>query len=518
MSDSGVVRTTDVRRRFWGVRASRDNGVPPVKWYRLQFHPPFFVLIAAVSALFLLLVPLIASRDADYPSYVGAYLSLLSLAVLLPLAFKANTASGLFPAPAAPFVALNFLYFVVGTLALLADPSSVVGNVSLPTVPMAILLLAACFALYAAGNAFSGGGIRTWLPKSVGVVTVRGMGILVAVVAGVVWTLRLHFATLGLGITHAAGFGLLGRDAQAVVTAMGEIQYVPICLCLTRLCSSSLPRSKVRAWQIGLAIVLTSDAVYFMWAGARLQLLLEFTLLLWFMWLRLIPRFSRRWYLYTGLVLAVSVPVVYAQRAALRIVSPRAGENQLVFTRDVLLGEQARLLEGSAGGTVKQGFFGGDVGRLTAVGPVSDVADKIYNDDYPLMWGETLIYGLPMVVPQALWPSKPVVLPGKNLIQRHFGLRFGDETGTIEEETLANFGIVGLCVWMFLFGVLTNIFFRYLIKMAPAHEPVALCLFYVLPRVCMVETDISGVAAGLRLVPVLFVLLMLFSTRHKPPA
>jgi hypothetical protein len=477
------------------------------------------MLILAVSGLFPVVTAFFSGEAAvDYGKYVGVYLFLLSLAVLLPLAFRANTASGSLPLPAAPFVALNFLYFVVGTLMLFASPRARGVNISPSEVPVAMLLLAIGFALYAAGIALSGSGVKKWFPKARDIVTVRGMGILVTVIAGVIWVLRLHFASQGFGITHAGGFELLARNTQATATALTEIQYVPVSLCVARLCNRTLPRSKVVPWQIGLAAVLTSDAFYYVWIGSRLYLFMEFLIVLWAMWLRLLPQFSRRWYLYTGLVLSLAVPVVYAQRAALVYVSPRAGENQLVFTRDYLLPEQARLLQGSAGATMEQGFSRSDTGRMTAVGPVSYVADKIFNDGYPLMWGETLKEGLPFLVPRALWPSKPVALHTTGLMQRHFGLRTTDEVGTIEAETLANFGIVGLCACMFLFGVLTNRFFRYLIKMAPAHEPVALCLLYALPKVFMVETNITGFLGTLRLIPVLFIMLMLISVRHKPLA
>jgi hypothetical protein len=486
-------------------------------WYRLQFSIPSFVLILAVSGLLPVVTAFLSGGAVDYGNYVGAYLFLLCLAVLLPLAFKANTAGGFLPPPAAPFVALKFLYFVLGTLLLFAWPSTRFLNISPPAVPAAMLLLATGFALFAAGIVVSGSRAKTWFPKSLDIVTVRGMGILVALVAGVVWALRLYLATRGVGITHVAGFDVLDRDTQTVATATGEIQYVPISLCVARLCNRALPRGEAPAWQLGLAIVLTSDALYFLWAGARLSLFMEFLIPVWAMWLRLLPTFSRRWYVYTGLVLALAVPVVYAQRTALPYFSARAGENQLQLTRDYLLEEQTQLLQRSAVGTV-EGGFGGDTYRLIAVAPVSAVADKILNDRYPLMWGETVKDALLFLVPHWLWPSKPVEVDAKIIIQRHFGLRSGDEVSSIEHGALANFGMVGLCLWMFLFGVLTNRFFAYLLKMAPAHEPVTLCLLYVLPRVFMVEIEINGLLVALRLVPVLFILLMLFSVRHKPLA
>jgi hypothetical protein len=68
---------------------------------------------------------------------------------------------------------------------------------------------------------------------------------------------------------------------------------------------------------------------------------------------------------------------------------------------------------------------------------------------------------------------------------------------------------------MFLFGVMTNTFFCYLIKMAPFSEPRTACLLVTLPVIFNVETDITSVLAGLRILPALYALLMLLSVRGK---
>jgi hypothetical protein len=490
--------------------------MPHVKWYTLRFDPPLFSLVVALSAFLPLITPFITSRELHYGSYVGLYLFLLSLAVLLPLAFRANTAGGLLPFPAAPWVGLNFLYFVLGTLALLAYPSSIPGSLSLPAVPAAILVLALGFAFLAAGIIISGRRQKAWLVKSFDTVTVGGMGVLVAVVAGAVWALRLFFATQGYGITHMAGSGVLAlpRQMQPLAQAMVELQHVPVCLCLTRLCNSRLPPRTVRAWQTGLAIVLISNAFYCLMVGRRLELLSELLILFSAMWLRIIPRFSRRWYAYTGLLLALAMPVVYAQREVLSYVPAHIGENQLALVRDHLIEEQVHLLQGSAGSIVERGFTN-DIGRFTAVGPPSAVVGRLLNDHYPLMWGETLIKGLPLVVPRAFWPSKPVQENVDILIEDHFSLAEGDDLTTMETESLANFGIIGLVVWMFLFGVLINKLLYYLVRVAPAHEPATFCLLYALPVMFLVETDIGGALAGVRLVLPLFLLLRCLSVRGR---
>ena len=80
---------------------------------------------------------------------------------------------------------------------------------------------------------------------------------------------------------------------------------------------------------------------------------------------------------------------------------------------------------------------------------------------------------------------------------------------------LANFGMGGVCIWMLAFGVLTNVFFRKLIAVAPVHEPLTFCLIYSLPGLFLNQQSITGFLGALRLVPFLFILLMFFSVRHK---
>jgi hypothetical protein len=341
------------------------------------------------------------------------------------------------------------------------------------------------------------------------------MEVLVVLMALGIWIMRIYFATEGYGITHVAGGGLLAlpQQLQPVAVLVSELQYVPLCLCLTRLSNVSLPDRKVGSWQIGLAIILTADIFYFTMTGNRLALLWELLTLFWAMWLRLIPGFSRRWYAYAGLLLVLAVPLVYAQRAALVDLDPQAGENHLELTRD-LIPEQARLLQDPSWAGMGA-RFSAEFGRFTGVGPISAVSDKMFNDGYPLMWGETLREGLPFLVPHALWPSKPEQLNVDIIIERNFDLPNIDDLTLMQTECLANFGVIGLSLWMFLFGLMANAFFCFLIKVAPFSEPRAACLLVMLPVVFNVETDITSALAALRIVPLLYAVLMLFSVRGR---
>lgn len=510
---SGAAPNLPSRNCFAG-HDGEDNGAASRMWFRLQFHSPSLTLILVASGLFIVLTPLLASHALDYGMYVGIYLFLLSLVVLLPLAFKANTASGLQAFPAAPFVGLNFLYFVLGTLVPLVYPDTQFPTISLPGVPTAILILALGFAFFGAGLFLSGASARTWIPKHRDSVSVQGMGYLLAIIAIAVWVMRICFAAEGYGITHVGGGILvLPPQLQPVAVLLSGVQYLPVCLCITRLCSSSLSPRRVGAWQLGLGIILTADIFYFTMTGNRLALLWELLILIWAVWLRLIPRFSRRWYAYAGLLLVVAVPLISAQRIALGELAPEAGENHLELSRD-LIPEQARLLQDSTwdgGGS----NFGSELGRFTGVAPVSAVSGKILNEGYPLMWGETLKEGLPFLVPRAFWPSKPEQLNVDVIIERDFDLPINDDLTLIQTECVANFGIVGLCLWMFLFGVITNRFFCCLIKVAPYSEPLTACLLVMLPVIFNVETDITGALAGLRIVPAFYALLMLLSIRGE---
>jgi hypothetical protein len=43
-------------------------------------------------------------------------------------------------------------------------------------------------------------------------------------------------------------------------------------------------------------------------------------------------------------------------------------------------------------------------------------------------------------------------------------------------------------------------------------------MIYLLSHIFIIETDITGLIGGLRLVPALYVILMVFSIRHKKTA
>jgi hypothetical protein len=421
------------------------------------------------------------------------------------------------PFPAGPFVGLNFLYFVLSTLIVFVYPGAQFSNISFAVLPTAILLMAVAFGFFSAAVVLSGRMRRTWLPQSVEMVTVRGMGVIVAAAMGASWALRIYLAIQGVGITHAGDTSRLPRNIAEVAVAGSTLQFIPICLCITRLCSDTLSAERVRAWQVNLVLVLISDGFYFLMAGSRLMLLMEILIVLWALWFHLISSFPRRWYVCGGLVLALVVPLIYAQRAALRYVSPRARENQLQFARKYIFQAQSQLLETSARSTI-EGGVSGDTGRLSAIAGFSAIAEKNQEYHLPLMRGETVKDTLPFLVPRIFWPSKPAHSAPDLVIEKHFNLQVIDQLMPIETEAFANWGMVGLCLSMFLYGALTDRFFGFLIRVGPAHEPVTFCLLYLMPVIFTVETGITGLLSGFRVLPFLFALLMLMSTRRKSPA
>ena len=163
--DSGMAGMLDEASPVRGTGAQEVTSLATMKrWYRLQFHPSYLALILVASSFLLVLATFVSSPTLHYSTYVGLYLFLLSVAALLPLAFKANTAGGLLPFPAGPFVGLNFLYFVLGTLVAIGYPDTDFPTISLETLHTAILILALSFAFFSAGIIMSGSPVQTWFP------------------------------------------------------------------------------------------------------------------------------------------------------------------------------------------------------------------------------------------------------------------------------------------------------------------------------------------------------------------
>jgi hypothetical protein len=84
------------------------------------------------------------------------------------------------------------------------------------------------------------------------------------------------------------------------------------------------------------------------------------------------------------------------------------------------------------------------------------------------------------------------------VVARHFNARPVDVVTTVQTELMANFGIVGLCGGLFIFGIFTGKFFRALAGNLALSESTIFLQLSVIPVIFFVETDITGIVAGLR--------------------
>jgi len=492
-------------------QVGRAAGAQVEVLYRLGFHVPTFGHILGFSAILLCMTPLVSALPLDYSVTVGACVSFLSLVVLFPLSLRAKGGTRGFPAT--PFVLLNFVYFVAATVVPLAYPHLKVINISFEAIPLALLILCLGFLCFDIGIVFAGRLPRLLPPESLGVKRVRGLGVLFAVLATVLWGLRVFLAANGLGIAHATYLLSLGWEIRQLAVVSNSLAFVPLCLCLARLACKASSKAELHGWQRRAIWVMAADLAYYLWAGARLPLLWEVLVVAWCAWLRLIPPFPRRKTLVLGICLVIAMPIVYAQRGALRYVAPQAGEDQVALTRGYLLREQKQVMSSSFVETLEEGLDA-DSGRLTAIGPFSAVVNALFNRNFPLMWGETWREELPVLVPHLLWPAKPVPRNIDAVIDGHFNLPGDDDLTTCETELLANLGVLGLCAGMLLFGVLTEGVLSCLVRNAGASEPVTACVLCSLPVLFLVEADTTGMLAGLRILPVLWLVLSALAVRR----
>jgi len=409
-------------------------------------------------------------------------------------------------------VILNFVYFVVSSLAPLVYPRGYYGSVSFNALPISLLILCLAFLSFDMGVLLSGGLPKTRRVIVSGPARIAGLGVLTTLAAVALWSTRIVLATMGYGITHVPTMVTLDPDVSQMSVLSGSLAYVPLCLCLARLCSHDLLPGELRVWRRRLAWVFVADLLYYVLTGSRLGLLWEILIPLWACWCRKVRVLSRVMVLVLGLAVAAAVPLIYAQRSALAGLRPQLGENHLKLTRDYLPAAEGDLAGANLWSTLTAGAVA-DASRLSAIGPFSGVAEKVVSGRYSLMWGNTLGAELPLLVPHLLWPAKPVGEKIDYIINRHFNLFSFDELTTCQTELLANFGIVGLCVGLLLYGVVTE---RVCAPLAPgssASEPTLFFLLCAMPLVFRVETDITMILAGLRLLVPVWALLRAFEQR-----
>jgi hypothetical protein len=70
----------------------------------------------------------------------------------------------------------------------------------------------------------------------------------------------------------------------------------------------------------------------------------------------------------------------------------------------------------------------------------------------PYLYGAVMLDTFSAVIPRALWPDKPVVVPPQRLIRRGFGLQDQDDTAGPLIAYFAFAGPWGIFAWLFIFG------------------------------------------------------------------
>ncbi|HEV2380399.1 MAG TPA: hypothetical protein VG206_11465 [Terriglobia bacterium] len=446
---------------------------------------------------------------------VGACTSLLSLVVLFPVALKGTTERGLLPYAGTPFVVLNFAYFVVASLAPLLFPNAYYGTISLNALPISLLILCAGFLSFAMGVLLSGSMARRQRSGSPG--KISGLGVLTVVSSIALWITRTILATMGFGVTHVPTMVPLDSTVSQMGVLAGSVAYLPLSLCMARICSSSSPPHQIRVWRKYLSWVFITDILYYTLAGSRLGLLWEILIVVWVLSYRRVRIVPRALIPVLGLALCGALAVVYAERAALEGVHPELGENHLRLSRTYLPATGESLVGSNLWSTLEMGGTS-DAGRLTAVGPFSGVAERVVGGRYSLMWGETFGAEMPLLIPHVFWPTKPIGEKIDFIINRNFDLFSLDELSSCETELIANFGVIGLCVGMLLYGIITERFCAPLSAGSALSERTIVLLLCTMPALFRVETDITSILVGLRVVVPVWAILRLLETRGRAAA
>jgi hypothetical protein len=93
--------------------------------------------------------------------------------------------------------------------------------------------------------------------------------------------------------------------------------------------------------------------------------------------------------------------------------------------------------------------------RLNGVNMLAAVVFQDLYRDQSLLHGEALGFGLPLNVPRLLWPGKPDLdLDVEAFINHRFGLPLLDTMISPQTEFYADFGVLGVVVGMFVWGMI----------------------------------------------------------------
>jgi len=485
--------------------------VQPVGWPRL--HPPAVLRILGISALFVCVAPLIPSEDLSNTFKVAACVSLLSVFALLPTGLKVNSGNAAVCFPGAPFAMLNFVYFVPSSLMPLIFPNGYYGTISFASLGSSLVILALAFLCFDLGILMSGIVPRIHGLSATYVRRISGLRATTIAALAALWTARIVLARMGFGITHVPSMVIADTSVSQISVLSESLAYVPLALCLTRICSLAGRGYEFCAWRRWFLCIFVTDLLYYVLAGSRLGLLWEILISVWVLWsrrVRLIPKIVT-----PVLVLALVsiVPLIYGQRAALNAVRPQLGEDHLRLTREYLPTAEDSLLGQNLKTTMEEGIEA-DAGRLTAVGPFSGVMERVLSGRYSLMWGATLAAETPLLIPRLIWAEKSIGENVDYVISRHFDLDSTDELTTCETELLANFGIIGLCLGMLGYGFITERICAPLQAHSAVSEPMMFLILAAMPLVFRVETDITSIFAGLRVLVPIWLVLRIFEHRR----
>ena len=471
---------------------------------RVQVTRPQLMVLGAFSAAGLLWAGFLLFGAPPSgplsPTATITCLMLLSAAILLPLTVPPSAALQRPRFTIEPVVILNALYFIVGPiLALLFKRYPT----QLTAWPPAILVLSFGFLLFHFG-------VRSAKPPRAaegGPAHEGSKALPAAFVISVVllWTLRIVLLTRGLAITHGPAMAAYDRNLGTLATFASALAFFPLFLCLARLSNTPGASPRGGLWRTALPCVVASDILYYLLAGSRLPIIWELLFAFW-VWRSRMGRVPRKLVVAGLLASLVALPLAYAQRALIPDLALRSHENQLKFTAEQLLPAERRLGDTGLLRDTERGFVGDATFRLNAVAYFSKIAFQHFEEGYPLMMGSSIAYGLPYLLPHAFWPGKPAQTNIDFIVDEHFGLFPKDELTTTESEFFANFGVLGLWVWMFAYGFLAGKEASILATRAPRESTLFLA-FCMMPTLFIVETDPVAILAALRLPLALWVLL-----------
>lgn len=166
------------------------------------------------------------------------------------------------------------------------------------------------------------------------------------------------------------------------------------------------------------------------------------------------------------------------------------------------------LLGGATGETADESALSSGLDEATARGTVVAGVFPILAlvpQEVDFLYGSSYLAVLTLPIPKALWAEKPGLIPGL-VGQTFYGVDIGMPPGPIG-EAYWNFGIPGILIAFFLFGILckwlATVYCQY------ATEPVAIAL-YVMTLFLLSEP--TGLSAVLWLTSIVPALLFLFST------